>query len=306
MNKDQKEQILKFIDRIGVLHPDYIVKQLKTNTSLGLIEEIIQKSGKEASEAVLVLLAAVHYLMDDVRAVDKLKEKDSFLEYIKENYDSILKISIERGVQANLPERALPVLEVLEKKIKNSSYHVIELGASFGLIGRVLLNPGKVIENKDCYFTPDQQMPQNHKAADRYLGIELDPPDERWFLACVDPLGFRERLERLINDIKADEKFQLIKGNAFGFPGLEPVKNFCSQAAKSHSRIVVLTSFMLYQLDREKQMRLKDEILKFVHGLNGYWLNMVFYPSSNEFFVEFNQERIIQLPDDLCKTWRWL
>lgn len=296
------KQILEFIDIISYMLSDYLLNQVKTTASLKIISQIIDHSNKEVSEAVLAFLAAARYLLDDRKAFLQLEETDSMQEYIKKNSDSIIKLAVEKSVQANFPERALPLFEVFEKKIEASSISVIELGASYGLIGRCLLNPKKIVEKKDLYFSKEQQLPKNPRAIDYYLGIELDPPDERWIFACAPQPDHELRLRNIVNGLPADKKFELLKGNAFGFSELESVKRLTLQP----TTIVVLTSFMLYQYDNKKQTLIKDEILRFTDDVNGHWVSLTFNPASDEFIVEFAGERIIKLPDDHCISWKWI
>ena len=115
--------------------------QIKTNKTINIIASVIKESNKTVPEAVSVFLTVVRYLRGK-------SNPGSLQKFIEENSRLICKMSIEKRAQYNIPSRALPLFEVLEKKIKSSPVSVIELGASFGLIGRCLLNPGKIIEKK--------------------------------------------------------------------------------------------------------------------------------------------------------------
>jgi hypothetical protein len=268
---------------------------IKTKSSIELISRIIKESNKMVPEAVLVFLAVVRYLG---------KNSGSSQDFIKENSDLICKMAIEKRVQANLPGRALPLFEIFEKKIQASSISVIELGASYGLIGRCLLNPTKIMEKKNFYFPLSQQMPKVHnpRPIDYYLGIELEPPDERWLLACAWDETQRKRLKNFLNDIPANEKCKLQEENAFGFSKIKAVKYLASQS----SIVVVLTSFILYQYDDKKQKMLRDEILEFIGEVNAHWINQTFNGSSMEYCIECDEEKIIELSDDSCRRWKWL
>ncbi|NIM10487.1 MAG: hypothetical protein GTO45_00715 [Candidatus Aminicenantes bacterium] len=294
---DLHEQILKFIDTL--FHPLllYEILQLKTNTSINLISRIIKESNKEISEAVLVFLAVVRYLW---------KNSGSLQEFIKNNSDLILKMAIEKRAQANLPARALPLLEILDKNIKAPSISVIELGASYGLIGQCLLSPQKIIENKSSYFSRSQQMPdiQEPPPIDYYLGIERSPPDKEWLLALEWHPVLKKRLENFLDEIIADERFKLIKGDAFGFSKLKTVKDLVSNTRPS--RVVVLTSFMLYQYNPRKQKLLRDEILEFTGVNSGHWINQTLKVASMESFIEFDGEKVIALSNNSCSSWKWL
>jgi hypothetical protein len=292
---DLHEQILKFIDTL--FHPLllYEILQLKTNTSINLISRIIKESNKEVSEAVLVFLAVVRYLW---------KNSGSLQEFIEKNSDSILKMAIEKKAQANLPARALPLLEIFAKNIKAPSISVIELGASYGLIGQCLLNPQKIMENKSSYFSRSQQMPdiQEPPPIDYYLGIEWSPPDKEWLLALEWHPVLKKRLENFLDEIVADERFKLKKGDAFGFSKLKAVKDLVLIS----STVVVLTSFMLYQYNHRKQKLLRDEILEFIGVNSGHWINQTLKVASMECFIEFDGEKIILLSNNSCTSWKWL
>ncbi len=289
------EQILEYIDHY--LNPlmFYEILQIKTNTSINLISRIMKESNKTIPEAVLVFITVVRSLWDN---------SGSLLEFIKDNSELICKRAIEKKAQGNLPGRALPLFEIFEKKMTGLPVSVIELGASYGLIGRCLLNPAKIMGKKDSYFPPAQQMPgtRSLRSVNYYLGIELSPPDEEWVLAWEWFPERRKRLKNFLRDITVDEKFILLKENAFGFSKLSAVKTMASQEAA----VLVLTSFMLYQYDLKKQQILRDEILEFTKNVNGYWINQTFDVSLMNCFIEFNEEKIIELSDDGCRSWKWL
>jgi len=293
MSVDLHGQILEYIDKFINPLTLYETLHLKTNTSINLISFIIKESNKTVNEAVLVFRTVVRYLW---------KNSGPLQEFIKENSDLICKTAIEKKAQSNLPSRAFPLFEIFEKKIQAPSISVIELGASYGLIGRCLLNPTKVTEKKNVYFPPGQQVPQNPRPIDYYLGIELAPPDKEWILAWEWLPERKKRLKSFLRDITGDEKFILLKGNAFGFSKLNAVKTMVSQDAA----VVVLTSFMLYQYDLKKQKMLGDEILEFTKRVNGHWINQTFNESSMQCFIEFDEEKIIETSDDNCTSWEWL
>jgi len=269
--------------------------QIKTNKTINIIASVIKESNKTVPEAVSVFLTVVRYLRGK-------SNPGSLQKFIEENSRLICKMSIEKRAQYNIPSRALPLFEVLEKKIKSSPVSVIELGASYGLIGRCLLNPGKIIEKKDAYFSREQQMPQNPRPVDYYLGIELSPPGEEWLLAGEWHPILRERLEYFLHDIPTNKKFKLQKGNAFGFSKHKAVTDIASIS----SAVVVLTSFMLYQYEEKKQKMLRDEILEYSRRVKGHWINQSINESLMKGFVEFDGEKIIELPDGTSVSWKWL
>jgi hypothetical protein len=288
-----REQILEFIDKL--FHPllVYEILQIKTELSIELISRVMKESGKTVIEAVWVYLTVVRYLSGN---------SGSLQEFIKNNADLIYETAVEKRAQSNIPGRALPLFDILAEKMQAPAVSVIELGASYGLIGRCLLNPAKIVANRDSYFPPQQQMPVNPRPVDDYLGIELSPPDTEWLLAWEWHPGQRERLKNFLQDIGADEKFTLLKGSAFGFSRLEAV----GELVRRSSTVVVLTSFMLYQYDHKQQRLLTDEILQFTGEANRHWINQTFDTSSLASYIEFDGQPVIELVDGSCKRWQWV
>lgn len=329
--KNYKE-ILNVIDNTSYLYTDYILKQIKQESSLEFISQIIDKTGKEISEAILAFLSAIKYIYPKNEAIEQLKKSNSsenlessaqvqaptpsvqfraleannsFQNFIKKKYNQIINVS-EKNVQANLPERALPILEVLIKKLDEASpISMIELGASFGLIGRCLLNPEKAIENKEDYFSKKQQIPKQYKGIKNYLGIEIDPPDKEWLLAAIWDKDIEKRTKQFIDSFEDESGFELIESSAVGFSKLEQV----NKLVEKKEIIVVLTSFMLYQFDDESKNSLTNEIIEFTKSINGHWINQAVNISkdsdNNEFFISWDNERIIELTDDTCSRWWW-
>jgi len=302
----KNDSIDHFIDNSAYLYPAYICEQLKKAGSHKLIQGIMERSGKELSEAVLILVSVIKYTFPGGNAFARLEETDSFQQYIDDNQDLIVDLACRKKVQGNLPERGLPLLEVLHRELQVGSLGIVELGASFGLIGRCLLDPRRVIRDEAIYFTPIQQIPERIKPIDAYLGIEYDPPDRKWILASVWDEDMEDRLRHFIDDIRPDSRFELIKGNAFGFSQLKAVRDLVDDV----DFIVVLTSFMLYQFDEAQQRALRSEIRRFTREVKGHWLDQAVKVSMNdtahEYSISFNGKRVIDLADDACSSWRWL
>ncbi len=300
------KKILSVIDKTSYLYTDYILTQLKKEPCLEFISRIISESGKGISEAIIVFLSAIKYIYNDSKTFAKLEESDCFQDFLKKHSKKIFKLSIEKNVQANIPERALPIFEVINKKIVSSIINFIELGASYGLIGRCLLNPNIIINGKRHFLSEKQQIPENFKAVNNYLGIELNPLEKKWLLAAIWDEVYEFRIGNIINDIQKDSRFELIKGTAFGFSDIDVVKN----VIKKPGKIIVLTSFMLYQFEDQKRKLLVDEILEFTRRVNGHWINQAVNISTNskrnEYFIALDGNKIIELKDDLCLNWRWV
>src|SRR3989304_9126340 len=102
MNIGHKE-ILEGIDGIfkrgNYYYSDYILNQLKKQETLILLQDIIAKSGKTPSEAIIVFLAAIRYIGKDLDALRKLEQNDSFSDFVNNHYHEINHISINKKVQ---------------------------------------------------------------------------------------------------------------------------------------------------------------------------------------------------------------
>ena len=289
------EDILAYIDNYLDPWQFYEILQFKTDIVIELISFIMKESGKTIPEAVLVFLALVKSRWDGT---------GDLLEFIKENSEPLCRAAVREKAQGNLPGRALPLFDIFAVKMPGQPVSVIELGASYGLIGRCLLNPAKIREGKQAYFPATQQMPRLMETSPvrQYLGIELSPPTREWVLAWEWMPERKKRLATFLEEITAAENFRLLKENAFGFAALDEVKAMITH----ETVIVVLTSFMLYQLEPAKQERLRREIREFLKNVNGHWINQTFNPTTMACFIEFDEERIINLSDDGSRSWQWL
>jgi hypothetical protein len=300
-------EILEFVERLSGMMPDYIITQLKKEPIINLVSQIIDESDKSPGDALIIFVTAVKYLWGRRNAFAEMEERDSFREFVRANRDSIVELAVRKRMQANVPTRAFPLIEVINKKIKGLPVAVIELGASYGLLGWTLLEVVKIIENRDRYFSPEQKIPSNPRPIDYYLGIELEIPDKEWFLACLSDHTTESYLTNFINDIPHEsEKFNLIQASAFGFSDLEPVKRLTEQPYT----LVVLTSFIFFQIGIKRERKLKNEILKFTRDTGSYWISQVVKhpPNSTDthYYIEWNGERIIESFDPICSYWKWL
>jgi hypothetical protein len=302
--KELKSTILSIYSDDINPYSAYISDQLQKPFFLQLIEEIMQKSSKTASEAILVIVASVCYLHKEKNALSILKEQDKFEDFVKENRLEILNLSIQRKVQANIIERGLPLLEILSKKLPGQSICLIELGASYGLIGSCLLQPQKMLENKTKYFKPNQQFPKSIQAIDYYLGIDIDPPVKDWLLACIYDEGALSRISDYINDIHGSQNFNLIKSSAIGFSRLKEVIALKEQ----NYTLVILNSFMLYQFPEELKNTLTNEIVDFCTKNNAHWIKQEVDINETNLrcYIDWDGKQIIELPDDKCGDWTWI
>ncbi len=310
----KNSEVVSFIDKYHYLWSEYIFKQLKNINTLDVISEIINNSNKQPGEAVLLLLSSIRFLLNKDAGkdlgLDFFNENNSFQHYLTNNKKNILQLSTEKNVQANVPARALPLLELFGARLKDKPIAVIELGASFGLIGYSLLNSEKLLNDKELYFsTIKQQFPQNPKSVDLYLGVEVDPPDKEWLVACIDNYEERKYVNNLLSNIQSINNFSLIKNSAFGFSKINVVKNIMNDYKEKY--LVILTSFMLYQFTRQKQQELIDEINSVTENNENFiWINQTVdldeKVKDKKYYIEWDGNRIINLSDDYCTSWTWI
>ena len=298
------DEILKFIDELPQAALENEIEPVRTTESIEMIARIIEESGKTVSEAVLVYMAVIRYLA---------KNGQQHPEVIRQHGEEIVRLSVEKGVQANLPSRALPIFEVLHNKVGASSYSVIELGSSAGLIGRCLMNPNNIVERKELYLTPQQQLPSSMPVVNGYMGIDLSLPDDDWLIACDWEPNHRRQLQRFLADCAPmkDQDFSLHEGNVFGFSTFPQVNEFVARSVARGSTVVVLTSFMMYQYEEEQKKQLRGEIfgfLTFNGGYGAHWINQDVNLSASplEYYIELDGEKIVELSDDACIQWNWL
>jgi hypothetical protein len=297
------DEILKFIDELPQAALENEIEPVRTKESIEMIARITEESGKTVSEAVLVFMAVIRYLA---------KNGQQHPDVIRQHGEEIIRLSVEKGVQANLPSRALPIFEVLHNKVGASSYSVIELGSSAGLIGRCLMNPNNIVERKELYLTPQQQLPSTMPLVNGYMGIDLSLPDDDWLIACDWEPNHRRQLERFLADCAPmkDQDFSLHEGNVFGFSTFPKVNDFVARSVARGSTVVVLTSFMLYQYEEEQKKQLRGEIfgfLTFNGGYGAHWINQDVNLSASplEYYIELDGEKIVELSDDACIQWTW-
>jgi hypothetical protein len=309
---DLYRPLIQFIDNFSGSSAEYwtpyIAGQLKKNETLDLLHRISNESGKTPGETILVFLSALRYLINEpgTNAYVLMEQENSFQKYLSMYSNDIYQLSIEKKVQANIPERGLPILDILNKKLRNSSIGLIELGSSFGLIGYSLCKPVEVIWNKELYFRPEQKIPAKQKNIEYYLGIDVDPPSREWLYACTPRDDYTHRIKSMIDTIQMEENFQVIKASAFGFSRLHIVNELLFKPYTW----VVLTSFLLYQFSKEQKNKLTEEILGFIHLNHGHWINQTVETDKNhqgnKYFIEFDGSKIIELMDDRCHYWEWI
>lgn len=307
------------VDRIyqiapGGTWPVHVWHFLKRPAALQFMAEFMAESGKPLDETVLILLAAMRFLDLDpaepgaptiVESNDGAANLDLF--FVR-HHAELFHLCRSRHVQANLFERALPIMEVLGRRFGQEALAVIELGCSFGLIGRALCNPQLVLGAFDRLFIADQQRPTCSPRVEAYRGIDLSIPDVQWLLACISRPDARRRSALFINTIPPGKDVSIDQGSAFDFADHGVVKDLLISSLQQDYTPVVLTSFMLYQFGQETRKKLRTTISEFTHNHGATWINLDLEPlgSGYDFFIEENGLRRVSLDTDVCRYWHWI
>lgn len=258
--------------------------------------ECQQETGKSDDEIVLLLLAAMRAI--DLTVLDGAYGPHDLGRFLEDNEASIHGLCQTHRVQANVAERALPILELLGERWGRQKLFVTELGSSFGLIGRVLVSATKTLQNFERYFTATQQRPTAVPLVAGYLGIDLAPPDERWLLACIPLADLRTRVARFIYEVPAGPHCFVTQGSAFD--------RDTWPRAPDGTLPVILTSFMLYQLPPADRQALATTIRDHVRSVGGTWLNLdvLVHEGQSRFVVQEDGRDKITLENDLCVRWQ--
>lgn len=312
MNGNERKELSNFVREISDLLPIQISQQLDKGVATEVITEIINNSEKNVQQAVIVFLSAIKYLNNcKQNTFLQLSVGSKLLDFIRNNREKLIELGKSGRIQFTVPERAFPVLEVINRKIRKPDNKkpiaVIELGASFGLVGRCLLEPKKFSDNKAIYMQPEQKVSDNLLPIDYHLGIEVKIPDEKWILASEWTIEADRRLRNVLKDSFENERFKLIEGDAFDFDSLQDVRNL----AEKHT-LVILTSFIFFQIGNEKSEQLKGNIMDYVKKEpDRYWINQALLIHTKdlkdyEFLLQLNGEKIITLADDRCSNWEWV
>jgi hypothetical protein len=287
------------IERLASLRPwpAPVIPFLRRARTVDWLTEVQKQSGRSDDETAFLLLAAMRSL--DLTILDGVAGVDQLGEFLDRHGDALKELCRTRRVQANVAEHGLPVLELLGRRWGRRKLFVTELGCSFGLIGRVLVSAPQTLQNFDRYFAPTQQRPTDVPLVVGYRGLDLDPPDERWLLACIPLQSLRTRIARLIYEVPAGPEVTVTVGTAFDLsawgtppPGTVPV---------------VLTSFLLYQLDPAARKALEEQITVYKQTYGGTWVNIDVLTDVKDprFVVQEDGVDRIDLENDLCMHWNF-
>ena len=216
-------------------------------------------------------------------AFKKFEDRNFFDTFVAERRNEFLKLAKSRVNNPTIPQRGL-VFACNMPDVE--SIGVLELGCSRGDIGSVLLNCKDVLAKPEDYlfesFSPAVPVEELKKARqiDSYFGVDKNIKlDDEWLLALwglVDPR--RETLKNFYRDFQPinSERFCRHEANAF-------VQSAWGDEAlrfhKDTKHLVIITSFMVYQLTSEQRILLAQAVKQFSDRfLNGSgqsltWLN---------------------------------
>jgi hypothetical protein len=235
----------------------------------------------------------------DLTVLDGGSDPDQLVRFLDHHRAQLKGLCQTRRIQANVAERGLPVLELLGRRWGRQKLFVTELGSSFGLIGRVLVSAPETLHHFDRYFAPGQQRPKDVPLVAGYRGLDLDPPDERWLLACIPLQSLRTRVARFLYEVPEGPQMEVVAGSAFdpsawGTPPPDTVP-------------VILTSFLHYQLDPADRNALDRLISEYQQRNGGTWVNIRVLTEGKEprFVVEEDGTERIELVNDQCLSWRY-
>lgn len=276
--------------------PTPVIPFLRRAGTRGWLTEVQKEVGRSDDETTFLLLASMRSL--DLTVLDGDADSDQLEQFLARHDAALRGLCRTRRVQSNIAERGLPILELLGRRWGRQKLFITELGCSFGLIGRVLVSASQTLQHFDRYFSPSQQRPTEVPLVIGYRGLDLDPPDERWLLACIPLQSLRTRVARFIYEVPADPRVEVTIGSVFdpsawGSPPPDAIP-------------VVLTSFLLYQLDTVARNSLKQQISEYKQTYGGTWVNIDVLTDGKEtrFVIEEDGTERIELMNDLCLSWR--
>lgn len=279
----------------GVWAPP-VVEFLQRSDTLAWLEQTRLETQRSVDETVLLLLCAIRY--QELTLLDGGTSAGQLADRLTDWGPRLKELCRTKHVQANVAERALPVLEALGNRWGRQRISILELGCSYGLLGRVLVCAPEVLERFDRYFLPQQQRPAEVALVTSYHGIDLDPPDERWFLSCIAVPEMRSRMARLVFEVPQLAGCTVTRGSAFDYsrwptPGDDEVP-------------VVLTSFMLYQLAPPQREELIAAIQTYLVARNGTWINLdvLLEDGRSRFVVQLDGQNLWELNNDHCASWK--
>jgi len=246
------------IVRYMVEQPDNILAQMYTAV-------LKQRPTMDIVTLVCTMAGALHYtatnLLDIDKAVEVFNCREQFDSFVRKNYAEIQQLALSRRTNSTIPQRAFPLACFLPND--DSEIGLLELGCSRGDMGLVLQNLELILAHSSKYLFPNfrtkvhKEKLQYAKSIKRYFGVDLDiSVDDAWLLALW---GLEDdRRKQLVNfygDFKPNETLFFYRLQADACKLMEYITLLQSFFADSNV-IVILTSFMLYQLSLERRLSL--------------------------------------------------
>jgi hypothetical protein len=308
------------IERFSALgeFPGQTISFLRRPAALDFMQDYMADTGKPLSETVLIFLTAIRFVdgvtRGDPQSPSILEEEPGRVNldlFLVRHHDELYRLCLNRHVQANVPQRALPLMELLGRRYGDRPLAVIEPGCSLGLIGRLLCAPESVMAHFDEWFEAGQQRPDSWPRVLAYRGSDLSVPEPSWVLAGLHRTSDRVRLARLLRDLPPGGPCQLAAGSAESFAEQAAVQELAPRFDPAHPQAlvpVVLTAYLQYQLEAGLRQRLADAVRAFTARHGGSWINLEprLADGAYRFFVEQDGVDRIALENDLCRTWSWL
>lgn len=277
----------------------YLLLENFRNSIIGDLLSDIRLYGKDSIQTMLLFFTAIGFLSKQ-NPIEWSKQQ--LEQFTIDNYVLLKKHMMENNLSKNMGQRALPILLMLAEVGALGPHSAIELGASAGLIGRALIFSKQFINQLESLTDISPQFYEyatNIFSAngipqfDSYLGIDLKIPDSEWNYYCIQEETLRQQYLQFVAQLpEATLRQQLIEQSAVGFSNLKEVAMLQNP--------VVITSMMLYQLPKELQQQLANEITSFLLIHSGYWANLYYSDERNRF--EGSLTKVDGSPEELMQV----
>lgn len=221
---------------------------------------------------VCTLNGSVNYhgerLLGYQKSLTVFENPKKFDKFIDTHFELLLGSILELNNNPTIPQRAFPIYSLLQRKNINNA-GIVELGCSRGDIGLTLLNSQKIIAHgseylfRDFIYKTNLQELTGNQLVSKYLGIDIDISlNDQWLLSLWGLKDERrQQLRKFYEDFLPNNNrtFFRLKSNACELNQYLP---FMIKFMENVSPIVILTSFMIYQLSRTERLRLISSIYK--------------------------------------------
>ncbi len=287
---------------------------LKRPAALDFMEEYLHETDKSTEEAILLLLSAIRFIDNkggydaDVPTVLEAPEGAVNLDlFLVRHHAELYHLCRTRRVQTNLAERALPVLDLLAKRYHSRPLALIELGCSYGLIGRVACAVAAVEPGFAEWFEPGQQKPRAWPQVTVYRGIDMAPPDTNWLLASIPFASVRSRAARFVRELAPLTDWLVCRGSAMELGEHPAIRELLPRFVAGHPDQVLpvlLTSFFLSRLKDIKRQPIIRAVRQFAAAQGGVWINQDYEAVGHpRCIVSLDGEPKLTLDSEFCRSW---